>query len=99
MVLSRQERVVSAQIAGSAAAHGHRRRITAEQAADEIRERLDQLPADRRHAVLVDAAAMYTRRAQPGDAETLAVLVGLGVDEREAAAVYAARHRIDPWHV
>jgi hypothetical protein len=99
MELSRGERIVSAQIAGSAAAYGHRRRITADEAADEIRELLTRVPADRHHAVLVDAAAMYTRRAQPGDAETLAVLVGLGVDEAEAAAVRAARHRIDPWHM
>jgi len=97
--LSEAERIVSAQIAGSAAAHGHLDRITADEAADEIRELLGRIPADRQRDVLTNAAAGYTAGGRYGDDAVLAVFVGLGVDVDEAAEVYRARHRYDGWHV
>jgi hypothetical protein len=94
MALTSAERIVSAQVGGCAQAHGYLRRLTLDEAVAEILELLGQVPADRRAAVLADAAAGYSA-ANPNrerwQQTTLAVLVAAGADVGQAERAWRAR--------
>jgi len=91
--LSSHERVISAMVGGISEHYAHLRRCTRDEALDQIRACLAEqhVPPDRQLLVLTNAAARYTNPTRPFDVECLAVFVGLGVDEAEAAEVYRSR--------
>jgi L-asparaginase/Glu-tRNA(Gln) amidotransferase subunit D len=102
--LSSHELVTSAMVGGSAEAHGHLRRLTADEAVAEVTACLDErVQPERRSAVLADAAAGYTPAAtdRAEHARALAVLVAAGADIDTAEQVWRERCRrsSEPWRV
>jgi hypothetical protein len=100
--LTPRERVTAAMISGSAAAHGRLRRLSADEAVAEVTACLNErVPAERRSAVLAEAAAGYTPAAtdRAEHARALAVLVAAGADVSEAEQVWRERRSSEPWRV
>ena len=84
-------------LTGIAAAFGHVRRLTRDEALAEIRERLATVPAGERQLALDESAAMYV---DPGELErwydaALELLVAAGADVEAARAIRDKQPRHD----
>lgn len=90
-MLDRKERITSAQLTGLAAAYAQMRRLTADQALDEMATDLAPYPADKRSEILADAAASYVGGDRHYDGPAAELLAQAGADLEQARAIRAVR--------
>jgi hypothetical protein len=98
-VLTRRERITSAQVTGLAAAYAQIRRLDLHGALAEIATILAGYPDDARARILADAASAYVDGDQYFSAEAAGLLRQAGADLAEARRMYAGRHRSNPLRI